>query len=353
MTAGERRRPRHRRHERRGRGPHRPAAGPLSRMAHGARGIPTVHPRPLVRLSWTNKIGPLRVLPTSTKEHLMAVTLYSGFVPVCVQLLTGLKTVLKKAEEHATTQKWDTAVVLNLRFYPDMFPLERQVRQVCNHALGAARVAGVGLPSLPDQDNSFAEIQSRIDKVIDCLKGLRPDQIDGKDDAKVTAPSAGSRRNCRVRTTSTTSRYCRCSFTRRRPTTSCAAPASTSESATTSARARRKIPSGCCPSPRPLSARGERVDRAARRVRASAPANLARCRAPWSPSQRRRGGSFNRPIIAQASQLRMLGTVAAGNAGRQPLPPHPPAQRTQPVPLVPHAGVRSGRAPLQTGGLLG
>ena len=93
-----------------------------------------------------SKIGPLRVLPTSSKEHLMAVTLYSGFVPVCVQLLTGLKTVLKKAEEHATTQKWDTAVVLNLRFYPDMFPLERQVRQVCNHALGAARVAGVGLP---------------------------------------------------------------------------------------------------------------------------------------------------------------------------------------------------------------
>ena len=108
----------------------------------------------------------------------MAVTLYSGFVPVCVQLLTGLKTVLKKAEDHATTQKWDTAVVLNLRFYPDMFPLERQVRQVCNHALGAARVAGVGLPSLPDQDNSFAEMQSRIDKVIDCLKGLRPDEVD-------------------------------------------------------------------------------------------------------------------------------------------------------------------------------
>jgi uncharacterized protein len=121
----------------------------------------------------------------------MAVTLYSGFVPVCVQLLTGLKTVLKKAEDHATTQKWDTAVVLNLRFYPDMFPLERQVRQVCNHALGAARVAGVGLPSLPDQDNSFAEIQSRIDKVIDCLKGLRPDQIDGKDDAKVTVTIGG------------------------------------------------------------------------------------------------------------------------------------------------------------------
>jgi len=121
----------------------------------------------------------------------MAVTLYSGFVPVCVQLLTGLKGVLKKAEDHATAQKWDTATVLNLRFYPDMFPLERQVRQVCNHALGAARVAGVSLPSLPDQDNSFAEIHARIDKVIDCLKGLSASQIDGKDDAPVTVTIGG------------------------------------------------------------------------------------------------------------------------------------------------------------------
>ena len=121
----------------------------------------------------------------------MAITMYSGFVPVCLQLLGGLKTVLQKAEAHATAQKWDPAVVLNLRFYPDMFPLERQVRQVCNHALGAARVAGVALPSLPDQDNSFAEIQARIDKVIDCLKGLSASQIDGKDDAKVTVTIGG------------------------------------------------------------------------------------------------------------------------------------------------------------------
>ncbi len=110
----------------------------------------------------------------------MAISLYSGFVPVCLQLLGGLKTVLQKAEEHATAQKWDTVTVLNLRLYPDMFTLERQVRQVCSHALGSGRVAGVALPSLPDQDNSWAEMQSRIDKTVDFLKGLRPNQLDGK-----------------------------------------------------------------------------------------------------------------------------------------------------------------------------
>jgi hypothetical protein len=131
-------------------------------------------------------------------EIFMAVSLYSAFVPVCLQLLGGMKTVLQKAEEHATAQKWDTAVVLNLRFYPDMFPLERQVRQVCTHSSGAGRVAGVELPKLPDQDSSFAEMQSRIDKTIDFLKGLRPNQIDGKDDTDVTVPMGGQQRTMKA-----------------------------------------------------------------------------------------------------------------------------------------------------------
>jgi hypothetical protein len=124
----------------------------------------------------------------------MAISLYTGFVPVCLQLLGGLKTVLQKAEAHTTEQKWDPAVVLNMRLYPDMFTLERQIRQVCNHSLGAARVAGVDLPSLPDQDNSFAEMQSRIDKTVDFLKGLRTNQIDGKDDSDVSITIGGQPR---------------------------------------------------------------------------------------------------------------------------------------------------------------
>jgi len=124
----------------------------------------------------------------------MAVSLYTASVPVFLQLLGGLKTVLQKAEAHATEQKWDAAVVLNMRFFPDMFPLERQVRQVCNHTLGAGRVAGVDLPALPDSDGSFAEMQARIDKTVDFLKGLTPSQLDGKDDSKLTVTVGGQPR---------------------------------------------------------------------------------------------------------------------------------------------------------------
>jgi hypothetical protein len=125
----------------------------------------------------------------------MAISMYTASVPVFLQILGGLKGVLQKSEAHATEQKWDTAVVLNLRLFPDMFPLERQVRQVCVHALGAGRVAGVDLPSLPESDSSFAEMQARLDKTIDFLKGLSAAQLDGKDDTQVTITAGGQQRS--------------------------------------------------------------------------------------------------------------------------------------------------------------
>ena len=130
----------------------------------------------------------------------MAISMHSAAVPTFVQLLGGLKGVLQKAEEHVTAQKWDPAYILSLRLYPDMFSLERQVRQACTHALGAGRVAGVTLPTLPDQDTSFAEMQTRIDKTLAFVKGLRADQIDGKEDSQVTLVQGGQERKMRAQT---------------------------------------------------------------------------------------------------------------------------------------------------------
>jgi hypothetical protein len=124
----------------------------------------------------------------------MAITMYSAAVPVFIQHLTGLKTVLEKSEAAATARKLDPNVVLNLRLYPDMFTLARQVRQASEHALGAGRAAGVEVPKLPDLDNSFEEMKSRIDKTIDFLKTLKPAQLDGKEDSKLTIPMGGQPR---------------------------------------------------------------------------------------------------------------------------------------------------------------
>ena len=128
----------------------------------------------------------------------MAISMYHASVPVFLQVLGGLKGTLDKAGKHVTEKKWDEATVLNLRLYPDMFTLARQVRQTSEHAFGAGRAAGVEVPQLPAIDNSFAEMQSRLDKTIDFLKGLRPDQLDGKEDSQVTLTVGGQPRTFRA-----------------------------------------------------------------------------------------------------------------------------------------------------------
>jgi hypothetical protein len=125
----------------------------------------------------------------------MAITMYHGSVPVFLQLLGGLKGTLQKGEAHANQHKFDTAVLLNWRLYPDMFTLARQVRQACLHALGAGTVAGVQLPQFPEIDNSFAEMYSRIDRTVDLLKSLKPDQLDGRESQQVTITAGGQQRN--------------------------------------------------------------------------------------------------------------------------------------------------------------
>jgi hypothetical protein len=128
----------------------------------------------------------------------MAISMYHASVPVFLQLLGGLKGVIEKAEVHATAHKWEEPTVLNLRLYPDMFTLARQVRQASEHAFGAGRVASVAVPSLSEIDHSFAEMKARIDKTVDFLKGLRADQLDGREDAQVTITVGGQPRNFRA-----------------------------------------------------------------------------------------------------------------------------------------------------------
>ena len=128
----------------------------------------------------------------------MPISMYHASVPVFVQLLGGLKGVIEKAEAHANAHKWEENTLLNWRLHPDMFTFARQVRQASEHAFGAGRAAGVEVPNLPAIDNSFAEMKARIDKTIDFLKGLKADQLDGREDAQVTITQGGQPRNFRA-----------------------------------------------------------------------------------------------------------------------------------------------------------
>ena len=109
----------------------------------------------------------------------MAFSLYQASVPTCLQMFAGLSAVLEKAAAYAAERKIEPSVLLQSRLYPDMFPLVRQVQIATDGAkTGCARLAGVDVPSYPDTEASFDELQARIARTVAFIEGLDRGAID-------------------------------------------------------------------------------------------------------------------------------------------------------------------------------
>lgn len=106
--------------------------------------------------------------------------LYTASVPVFQQMLGGLSNVLKKAQAHAELKKIEPSALLQARLYPDMFTLVRQVLIACDFAKGvSARLAGVEVPSFEDKEQTFEDLQARIQKTLTFLEGLPRSGFEG------------------------------------------------------------------------------------------------------------------------------------------------------------------------------
>lgn len=74
---------------------------------------------------------------------------------------------LEKATIHAQNKNFDTAVLIQSRLAPDMFPFVRQVQSSCDTAkFAAARLSGREAPAHPDDELSIADLTARIAKVV-------------------------------------------------------------------------------------------------------------------------------------------------------------------------------------------
>jgi hypothetical protein len=124
----------------------------------------------------------------------MSSNLFQSTVPVFTQYLTSLSAILTKAAGHAEAKKIDPSVFVGARIAPDMFPLSRQVQIATDHAKGAcARLAGIDIPSFADTETTFPELQQRIAKTLDFVKGLKPAQFEGADTRDITLTIAGQK----------------------------------------------------------------------------------------------------------------------------------------------------------------
>jgi hypothetical protein len=121
----------------------------------------------------------------------MAISMYTASVPVFIKTLGNMLRWLDKAQAHAEARKFDPAVYLTLRLYPDMLPLPSQIRIAGDAAKGcAARLAAQDAPVFEDKEATLDELRERIRKTIAYLESVDRKAIDGSEERDIVIPRA-------------------------------------------------------------------------------------------------------------------------------------------------------------------
>jgi uncharacterized protein len=112
--------------------------------------------------------------------------MHRSSVGVFTQYLGSLSDLLDRAAEHAEAHKIDPSILLNMRLYPNMYSLARQVGEAIRHAvLACARLAGIDPPVFPDTGPDIAELKARIATAIKFIGSLPPAAINDTENKEV------------------------------------------------------------------------------------------------------------------------------------------------------------------------
>jgi hypothetical protein len=122
----------------------------------------------------------------------MTISVYGMTVPIFTRMLTNLLAIMDKAEAYAAERKFDTSVLSGMRLAPDMIPFRGQIMIATDHVKGCvSRLAGREVPSWPDTEETFPELRARIQKALDLLATVKPEDLDGGDVRDVTLKLGG------------------------------------------------------------------------------------------------------------------------------------------------------------------
>ena len=123
----------------------------------------------------------------------MTLSMYSASVPVFTRMLKNLQAIFDKAEAHANEHGVDLQTYVTARLADDMIPLSGQIQIATDGAKGvSARLAGQPLPSWPDDEVTWADLKTRLQKAIDYLATLSPEAFTGADTRTVTIKIGGN-----------------------------------------------------------------------------------------------------------------------------------------------------------------
>lgn len=104
-------------------------------------------------------------------------------------MLEGLGDWLDKASKYAKEKSFEPDTLLQCRLAPDQFSLLKQIQAACDTAkFIPARLAGVEMPSHPDDEKTYPEIQARVRHVVELLAGVAAERLVGCEDRRVELP---------------------------------------------------------------------------------------------------------------------------------------------------------------------
>ena len=117
----------------------------------------------------------------------MAIPEYDQSVVALRHALRNLLNVVNKAAAHAEAEGIEPGALLRSRLFPDMRDFVFQIQVATDVArLGVARLAGAEAPSWPDDEDSFADLATRIENAIRYLGEFEPGQLDGAGQREVS-----------------------------------------------------------------------------------------------------------------------------------------------------------------------
>lgn len=116
----------------------------------------------------------------------MSLSLYDASIPRFINMLKNLSAFLDKAEAHAASGGPALSELFTASFGHEMLPLKAQVQLASDAAKGgAARLAGVEAPAMPDTEGDFPALKNRIAATIAFLETLKRDQVEGQEDREI------------------------------------------------------------------------------------------------------------------------------------------------------------------------
>jgi uncharacterized protein len=120
------------------------------------------------------------------KRHTMSISMVQASVEVFVPNLANLAALLDRAGDYAESRRIDPAVLLNMRLYPNMFNLTRQVCEANRHAvLGCALLANQPAPAVLETAADITELKARIGHAVAFLQSLPGDVIEASAEREV------------------------------------------------------------------------------------------------------------------------------------------------------------------------